>query len=101
MSDRMADDLWATLRDRLREWTGNLLSVASRESSLEILAELARQRRTSTGRLLTRADHDAEFRQALVERLVIRTTWFMREPDAILGLASQFRQRAQSSRAGR
>ena len=67
-----------------------------------------RQRGLTPGQLPGLAsDSDPPIRQALIERLVIRTTWFMREPDAILGLAAAFsaagahRRRQPGARSGR
>ena len=45
-------------------------------------------------RFLDLADRNAADRQELIEKLTIRTTWFMREPDAILALAAAFKKRA-------
>ena len=52
------------------------------------------RRRITPERFLDLADRSARERQELIERLTIRTTWFMREPDAILALAAAFKKRA-------
>ena len=85
-------ELWHLLRERFRDWTGNLLSLGAREAALEACCDLARRRGLTPAQLLAASDGDPAVRQALIERLVIRTTWFMREPDAIQGLASVFKR---------
>jgi chemotaxis protein methyltransferase CheR len=89
-------ELWHLLRERFRGWTGNLLSLGAREAALEGLMDLAHRRGLTPGQLLAASDGDPAVRQALIERLVIRTTWFMREPDAIQGLARVFARRART-----
>jgi chemotaxis methyl-accepting protein methylase len=87
-------ETWLLLRERFRQWTGNLLSVTRSTAAMEALRDLAARRRIPPDRFLDLADHNAKERQELIERLTIRTTWFMREPDAILALAAAFKKRA-------
>ena len=94
-------ELWHLLRERFRLWTGNLLSLGAREAALEGLVDLAHGRGQTPPQLLMASDGDPAIRQALIERLVIRTTWFMREPDAIQGLASVFKRRARTGGGSR
>jgi chemotaxis protein methyltransferase CheR len=94
-------ELWHLLRERFRLWTGNLLSLGAREAALDGMEDLAQQRGLTPARLLSASDGVSAIRQALIERLVIRTTWFMREPDAIQGLASVFKRRARTGGGSR
>ena len=87
-------ETWQLLRERFRSWTGNLLSVTRSTAAMEALRELASRRRITPERFLDLADHNSRERQELIEKLTIRTTWFMREPDAILALAAAFKKRA-------
>jgi chemotaxis methyl-accepting protein methylase len=99
--DANVAERWALLRERFRSWTGNLLSLGAREAAMDGLEQLAHQRRVSPDQLLAASDADVRLRQALIERLVIRTTWFMREPDAIQGLAGVFRRRSRTGGGNR
>jgi chemotaxis methyl-accepting protein methylase len=94
-------ETWLLLRERFRSWTGNLLSVTRSTAAMESLRELAHRKRMSPERFLDVADHSPLERQQLIERLTIRTTWFMREPDAILALANAFKKRAALTGATR
>jgi chemotaxis methyl-accepting protein methylase len=96
-----SNESWLLLRERFRTWTGNLLSVTRSTASMEALRDLAARKRTSPERFLDLADRNAKDRQELIERLTIRTTWFMREPDAILALAAAFKKRAAATGAHR
>jgi chemotaxis methyl-accepting protein methylase len=87
-------ETWLLLRERFRSWTGNLLSITRSTAAMESLRDLAQRRRMTPERFLDVADHNPTERQQLIERLTIRTTWFMREPDAILALATAFKKRA-------
>jgi chemotaxis methyl-accepting protein methylase len=90
-------ETWQLLRERFRTWTGNLLSVTRSTAAMESLRELSSRRRMSPERFLDIADHNSAERQELIEKLTIRTTWFMREPDAILALAAAFKKRSALS----
>jgi chemotaxis protein methyltransferase CheR len=69
-------------------WTGNTLGRSSRAAASESLAELAAARGLPPGRYLALCDQEMTERQPLIDRLLIRTTWFMREPDTLLALAA-------------
>jgi chemotaxis methyl-accepting protein methylase len=89
--------LFPVLRERFRSWTGNLLSITSSGAAIEAVTELAARRRMQPQAYIDRIDGRPEERAELIERLLVRTTWFMREPDAILGLTGAFRRRAAAS----
>jgi chemotaxis methyl-accepting protein methylase len=97
----MKGELWLLLRERFRAWSGNLLSLTAAETALQTLQQLAAKRSLPPARFLEWLDQRPQEQQAFVERLLIRTTWFMREPDAIMALAAAFRRRAQQRPDGR
>jgi chemotaxis methyl-accepting protein methylase len=88
---------WPLLRERFRSWTGNLLSRTRSTEAVEVLCEVAARKQMSPERFLDIAEGNPAERQVLIERLTIQTTWFMREPDAIVALASAFKQRAATT----
>jgi chemotaxis methyl-accepting protein methylase len=97
----MKGELWLLLRERFKGWSGNVLSLTAAETALETLGQLAAKRNLAPARYLDWLDQRPAEQQAFIERLVIRTTWFMREPDAIMALASAFRRRTQPRPDGR
>jgi chemotaxis methyl-accepting protein methylase len=98
---KASPQLFPLLRERFRAWTGNLLSVTSSGAAIEAVTELAARRRLPPQAYIDRLDQRPEERPELIERLVVRTTWFLREPDAILGLTAAFRRRAATNSTGR
>lgn len=76
-----ARSLFAELRAQLRAWTGIVLSPRDTDTALAALAELGASRgRDATAQLLTLSGTEhLDERQLLIDRLVIGTTWFMRE----------------------
>jgi chemotaxis methyl-accepting protein methylase len=89
--------LFPILRERFRAWTGNLLSITSSGAAIEALTELAARKRLPPQHYIDRLENRPDERAELIERLVVRTTWFLREPDAIQALTSAFRRRANAS----
>jgi chemotaxis methyl-accepting protein methylase len=85
--------LWELLRERFRVWTGNQLSVMTAAPALETVERLAAQRKMSPDNYLRHLDAaGSRHRQEIIERLVIRTTWFLREAEAIHGLVAALRR---------
>jgi chemotaxis methyl-accepting protein methylase len=90
---------WNLLRDRFRAWTGNRLSVTSSASAMETLERLASRHGMKPERYIDFLDTRGESeRQVLIDHLLVRTTWFLREPDAIFGLVAAFKRRPPTGR---
>ena len=94
-------DGFTDLQERFLCWTGNTLAATSRASAVESLSELASARELSREDYLVRADAQPTERQTLIERLLIRTTWFMREPETLQALATAFRRRVEAGGSSR
>jgi chemotaxis protein methyltransferase CheR len=82
-------------------WTGNTLGSGSRAAASEALAELAAARGVPAGRYLALCDQDVTERQPLIDRLLIRTSWFMREPATLLALAAACKRRPRPEGSNR
>lgn len=77
-----------TLAAQLLAWTGNTLGPGSRAAAAEAVRELAAGLGLPPERYLDRCESDPDLRQTLIDRLLIRTSWFMREPDTLQALAT-------------
>ena len=81
--------VWRKLQTRVRALTGMVLSPRTGHSALTSLHELATRRGMSDDAYLDQLDGKShlEDRQALIDQLVVGTTWFMREATGLTALA--------------
>ncbi len=95
-------ELWDALRARFAAWTGNALSPHLAEEALARLADVARSLSVAAPDCLAALDdpHDARqsaARDALIDRLVNRTTWFYRDARGIQALVDEMRRREKAT----
>lgn len=93
----MTETLWLDLQRLFHLWTGNRLRAHSQHAALQALDSLARRHR-STPEACLRALELAELpggREALVESLVNRTTWFLRDARGLHAVVEQMLVRQQ------
>ncbi|NVB85433.1 MAG: hypothetical protein HOV81_44120 [Kofleriaceae bacterium] len=93
----MSEQLWIDLQRLFHLWTGNRLRVHSRHAAIDALENLARRHR-STPEACLRALELAELpggREALVESLVNRTTWFLRDAKGLHAVVEQMQVKQQ------
>jgi chemotaxis methyl-accepting protein methylase len=87
----MSEALWPDLQRSFHLWSGNRLRGHSQQAALDALEKIARQHRLSADACL-RALEIGELpggREALVESLVNRTTWFLRDAKGLEALVEQ------------
>jgi chemotaxis methyl-accepting protein methylase len=94
----MTPELWDALRARFAAWTGNALSGHLAGEAVARLEDIARSLSVSVRDCLAALDdpHDARqsaARDALIDRLVNRTTWFYRDARGIQALVDEMRRR--------
>jgi chemotaxis methyl-accepting protein methylase len=95
-------DLWETLRARFAAWTGNTLSTHLAGEALARLENVARSLSVPARDCLAALDdpHDARqsaARDALIDRLVNRTTWFYRDARGIQALVAEMVRREKAA----
>lgn len=91
----MSELVWNEFQRLFHVWTGNRLRAHAQRTALEALENVARRQRMSPEwclRALERGDLPHE-REALIESLVNRTTWFLRDAKGIYALVEQMQQR--------
>jgi chemotaxis protein methyltransferase CheR len=87
----VSEALWSELQRLFHVWTGNRLRMPAQRAALEKLEDIARRRRMAADACLyaiERGELPAE-RDALVEGLVNRTTWFLRDVKGLHALVEQ------------
>ncbi len=93
----MSETLWVDLQRLFHLWTGNRLRGHTQQAALQALDSLARRNRTTSEACL-RALELAELpggREALIESLVNRTTWFLRDARGLHALVEQMQVKQQ------
>lgn len=93
----MSDLVWNELQRLFHLWTGNRLRAHAQRAALEALEGVARRQRMSPEwclRALERGELQGE-RETLIESLVNRTTWFLRDAKGIYALVEQMQQRGR------
>jgi chemotaxis methyl-accepting protein methylase len=90
----MPFDPFDRLQFIFKEWTGNLLAKHSSGSAEASLEEFARARGMRVEEYLARLESgaDVQERERLIERLLNRTTWFLREADGLQKLAAALKK---------
>ncbi len=91
----MNETMWDELQRLFALWTGNRLAKYAASGALEVLARVARRQRMTPEACL-RALESGELyseREALIESLVNRTTWFLRDAKGIYAVVEQMQQR--------
>lgn len=91
----MRSDLWDALRSRFAAWTGNALSTHLAGEALARLDDIARSLSVPAGECLAALDDPGQVvaRDALIDRLVNRTTWFFRDARGIQALVTEMVRR--------
>ncbi|MEM9493871.1 MAG: CheR family methyltransferase, partial [Myxococcota bacterium] len=82
----MSSSLWDTLKQSFRSWTGMILPETMRGLALEQLGRLAEPTGLSSQAYVHELGHRPEQRQALLDRLGLGTTWFMRDQPGLRSL---------------
>jgi chemotaxis protein methyltransferase CheR len=91
----MNEAMWEQLQRLFALWTGNRLARYAGSNAMEALARIARRQRMTPEACL-RALESGELhseREALIETLVNRTTWFLRDAKGIYAVVEQMQQR--------
>ena len=91
----MRSDLWDALRAHFAAWTGNALSAHLAGEALARLDDIARSLAVPAGECLAALDDPGQVaaRDALIDRLVNRTTWFFRDARGIQALVAEMVRR--------
>jgi chemotaxis protein methyltransferase CheR len=87
----VSDDLWNGLQRLFHLWTGNRLRTHTHRVALDAIELVARRQRITPDaclRALERGEMPGE-RDALIESLVNRTTWFLRDAKGLFALVEQ------------
>jgi chemotaxis methyl-accepting protein methylase len=94
----MSEPLWAELQRLFHAWTGNRLRMQMHRSAMEEIERRARRHHLKPETYLAtleRGDLVSE-RDGVIERLVNRTTWFLRDAKGIHALVEQMQQRTRT-----
>jgi chemotaxis protein methyltransferase CheR len=92
------DALWTELQRLFHVWTGNRLRMPVQRAAVEKLESIAQRRRMAPDACLfalERGDLPSE-RDALIEGLVNRTTWFLRDVKGLYVLVEQLQAEKKS-----
>lgn len=94
----MTEALWSDVQQLFHVWTGNRLRMHAHASALEEIESGARRQRMQPHAYLRALDRDdlQEEREALIDRLVNRTTWFLRDASGLYALVEHMKQRQRS-----
>lgn len=91
----MNDPLWNDVQRLFHVWTGNRLRMHAHATAIDEIESGARRQRMDPQTYVYALDSDAfsEEREALIDRLVNRTTWFLRDASGLYALVDQLKQR--------
>lgn len=94
----MNEALWSDVQQLFHVWTGNRLRMHAHATALEEIETGARRQRMQPHTYLRALDRDElqEEREALIDRLVNRTTWFLRDASGLYALVEQMKKRQRS-----
>ncbi len=94
----MSEQLWNEVQRLFHVWTGNRLRMHAHATALDEIESGARRQGMQPHVYLHALDSEAldEEREALIDRLVNRTTWFLRDANGLHALVDQFKQQQRS-----